>query len=111
MLVQEGFDLLLENQPLAAQRPKLSIVMVQLQDPLGRLCRHLAGGHAPILTPAQTGVWVAARTAGAPAVGFATTGVNSVKGTPQEGLNLEELLEVLGGALTESANLLLQIRV
>jgi hypothetical protein len=100
----------LETNQLAEQRTKLTIITGQLSHSIDCLSRHLAGGQLAALTPSQADVRMTSGTLGAPAVGFSTARMDLGKGTSEQRLNLEELIEEVAPSLLEIQDSLLQFR-
>ena len=107
---EEVLHLGLETNQLAVQRTKLTIISGQLAHSIGCLSRHLARGQLTALTPSQADVRMAPGTLGAPAVGFSTARIDMGKGTSEQWLNLEELIEEVAPSLLEIQDSLLQFR-
>jgi hypothetical protein len=100
----------LETDQLAVQRTKLTIITGQLSHSIGRLSRHFARGQLTAFTPSQADVRMAPGALGAPAVGFSTARIDPGKGTSEQRLNLEELIEEVAPSLVELQDSLLQFR-
>jgi hypothetical protein len=107
---EEVLHLGLETDQLAVQRTKLTIISGQLSHSIGRLSRHPARGQLAIFTPSQADVRMAPGTLGAPAVGFSTARRDLGKGTSEQRLILEELIEQVAPSLLEVQDSLLQFR-
>ena len=100
LLDQGGFvvvEVLVDLELQIAQLPALVAEMFVASRELGdcrSFCRSdFAGNHSAILTPGQAGVSMPLIGFSAPAVRFATAGMDLVKGATEEALMTQDLLE------------------
>jgi hypothetical protein len=110
VLIEKFLHLGLKVHELAAQGAELSVVVGQLPHLVRRLGGHLARRQLAVFTPDEAKVRMALGSARAPTVGFAAARIDLREGTPEQWVNLEELVQQIVAPLAERDELSLETR-